>query len=91
MSAADLGFVWSEQDRVSVSTIQVIDISTNDVSNDDDSTFRLFIGKSFIAVLLQIKFDAKEGVVKVVKKEFKNLGTSNIIAIRLGWSVLLNK
>jgi hypothetical protein len=68
-----------------VSTIEVVEVSTNDVSNDNALTFTLFVGKSFFAVLLQIEIDANnEGIVKIVKKEFKNLGSSNIIAIRLG-------
>jgi hypothetical protein len=78
MSVSDLGVVWEEKDQVIVSTLELVDISTFQT----DSTLKLFVGKSFFAILLKLKISDDRTSVSVVRKEFKNLGSSNIVGIQ---------
>ena len=78
MTVSDLGFVWEEKDQVIVSTLEIVDVTTFQT----DSTLKLFVGKSFFAILLKFKISNDRTSVSVVKKEFKNLGSSNVIGIQ---------
>ncbi len=61
-----------------MSTLEIVDVSTFQI----DSTLKLFVGKSFFAIILKLKLSDDRTSVSVVKKDFKNLGSSNVIGIQ---------
>ena len=73
----DLGLVWSDQDRVAVTAVDVV----SDVSDDDDdvTSIEVFVAKSFFGIRIRLEI-GPDGIA-VAGKDTKNFGGSKINSV----------